>query len=282
MPKLAIIEHNERNKDVISIFQSLGGNSKKTKVTKVIGNKPYWVYYIDDDGNVVYNYPKYVKKTHKLFSLEEFEEKYPYKIGDKVIINNCNTPCSILSMNWNGNEIEYTLSNSNKNKVFLTNEITFFENNKETKITEPFENDTIIKITIPNGYEFVGIDDDEKQIILEKIKPVYPKTYKECCDILGVDMIKNVIGGYKTNVLARLQELIIVRDAYFKFVNDNEIVIEKNDLDEQYYIYYDGETIVKENGTPFRNTILIFPSEEVRDIFYENFKDLIEECKEFL
>lgn len=30
------------------------------------------------------------------------------------------------------------------------------------------------------------------------------------------------------------------------------------------------------------NTLLAFPTEEMRDAFYENFKELIEECKEFL
>ena len=30
------------------------------------------------------------------------------------------------------------------------------------------------------------------------------------------------------------------------------------------------------------NRILVFPTEEMRDAFYENFKDLIEQCKELL
>jgi hypothetical protein len=30
------------------------------------------------------------------------------------------------------------------------------------------------------------------------------------------------------------------------------------------------------------NRILVFPTEEMRDAFYENFKDLIEKCKKFL
>ena len=30
------------------------------------------------------------------------------------------------------------------------------------------------------------------------------------------------------------------------------------------------------------NVILAFPTKEMRDAFYENFKDLIEECKVFL
>ena len=30
------------------------------------------------------------------------------------------------------------------------------------------------------------------------------------------------------------------------------------------------------------NYILAFPTEKIRDVFYENFKDLIESCKELL
>ena len=30
------------------------------------------------------------------------------------------------------------------------------------------------------------------------------------------------------------------------------------------------------------NKILVFPTEEIRDTFYENFKELIEQCKELL
>ena len=30
------------------------------------------------------------------------------------------------------------------------------------------------------------------------------------------------------------------------------------------------------------NKILVFPTEEIRDLFYDNFKELIEQCKELL
>lgn len=35
-------------------------------------------------------------------------------------------------------------------------------------------------------------------------------------------------------------------------------------------------------GYGFQQCVLTFPTEEMRDIFYENFKDLIETCKELL
>ena len=43
-------------------------------------------------------------------------------------------------------------------------------------------------------------------------------------------------------------------------------------------IYYTGVLRISE----YHNIILTFPTEEMRDTFYENFKELIEQCKELL
>ena len=48
------------------------------------------------------------------------------------------------------------------------------------------------------------------------------------------------------------------------------------------YQFKDGKSIDKENGFPCCNMILIFPTEEMRDAFHENFKELIESVKELL
>jgi hypothetical protein len=45
-------------------------------------------------------------------------------------------------------------------------------------------------------------------------------------------------------------------------------------------IYLHG--FVQENEVRHKNHILVFPTAEMRDAFYENFKDLIESCKELL
>ena len=50
-------------------------------------------------------------------------------------------------------------------------------------ITE--KEDSII-VDIPKGYEFAGVDDDKQQVVFEKIGCQYPKTYGECCEILGI------------------------------------------------------------------------------------------------
>jgi hypothetical protein len=49
----------------------------------------------------------------------------------------------------------------------------------------------------------------------------------------------------------------------------------------KYVIYYTGNNITKGRMcTP--SYILAFPTAEMRDAFYENFKELIENCKELL
>ena len=53
--------------------------------------------------------------------------------------------------------------------------------------------------------------------------------------------------------------------------------------EERYGIYTAANKVVKDFcGVGDVNTILTFPTEEMRDAFFENFKDLIEKCKELL
>ena len=137
------------------------------------------------------------------------------------------------------------------------------------------------------------------KIVLEKKKKEYPKTYEECCKILGflnVDLCFNA--DYRNfnaskeqwkrlGLMNQFYQLLICRDAYWKIVgdemglgkpwepdwdtNENELFVIAN---------YNG-TIVK-TGWYVYTKILIFSTAEMRDAFYENFKEEIEFCKELL
>ena len=50
----------------------------------------------------------------------------------------------------------------------------------------------------------------------------------------------------------------------------------------KFYLYQDSFVLHKGEYSDSDNCILVFPFEEMRDAFYENFKDLIEQCKELL
>ena len=157
---------------------------------------------------------------------------------------------------------------------------------------------------LPEGYVFKdenGNIINATKIVLEKKEKKYPKTYKECCEILGVDSdnflaITNCYEGEVETTdyervllgkLASLWELRIYRDAYWKIAGEEMGLGKpwepdwKKGNQSKYCICNNSDNIEK-ISLFFGNAILSFPTEEMRDAFYENFKELIERCKELL
>jgi hypothetical protein len=96
MAKLAIKGHETRGKEVIEVLEMLGGKQFES----YNGNEINWCYTIIE-GSIDWDYPsdKYV-----VFALEEFLEKFPYKVGDEVLINNDeNDVYTVKSMEWDEN-----------------------------------------------------------------------------------------------------------------------------------------------------------------------------------
>ena len=135
------------------------------------------------------------------------------------------------------------------------------------------------EIELDLGNDYLLEYKDGKPYITRK-KSKYPKTYEECCKILGINSVDNDNRGYRWELLCNLQELLILRDAYWKLA-DNWKPNWKDDNQEKWAISFYKDGVYFTNRLN-RNCILVFPSEEMRDAFYENFKDLIEECKELL
>ena len=140
-------------------------------------------------------------------------------------------------------------------------------------------------IIIPKGYEFVGIDDNNQQVVFEKIKSQqYPTTVKECCETLKLlNHERNGISGYESGKLWALQKLLICRDAYWKLADDWKPDWGNGKM---YYIYYNPNVHdiaygLFSFGSSFQ-VKLVFPTLEMRDAFYDNFEKEIEECKELL
>ena len=76
MSNIAILGHPTRGKEVIQLLEMLGANRLGYKDTFV------GFYYYIECGAICSSdeYPTY----STIFTLEEFLEKYPYKVGDKV------------------------------------------------------------------------------------------------------------------------------------------------------------------------------------------------------
>ena len=137
---------------------------------------------------------------------------------------------------------------------------------------------------IQEGYEFRDETNNvinAKKITLMRKQSQYPKTYEECCQHLGCDDKLNV------GELIPFQQLVNARNAYWKIAGKG-MGLDKpwkpdwcSELDLNYTIIYNGMYINKIDGTG-RYALLAFPTKEMRDAFFENFKDLINNAKELL
>lgn len=171
---------------------------------------------------------------------------------------------------------------------------------------EPIEAEMEQIIHCPEGYQFKdenGNIINATKIVLEKKKKEYPKTYEECCRVLGLnsEIIDSELlfyhslkcGEYTTIRLPEMEkfekfiQLYLCRNAYWKLYGD-EMGLGKpwepdwKSLDPQYIILYQYGGIDKAETHGEGNYILTFPTKEMRDAFKENFDPDIEICKELL
>ena len=293
MAKLAIQGHSTRGKEVIQLLEMLGADRLGYKDTFV-----GFYYYIECDAIVSSDE---CPIDAIVYTLEEFLEKFPYKVGDDVLAyaEGCLAKFTIQDIRWNYelNKVEYKICSSWLDASLMQSykeETMETLNNKTNKVifesnvqSRDIMNDIIkkdmkeIKIDIPKGYEFFGIDDGNKIILTEK-QPKYPKTYGECSLINGCE------NRIPLKIIGEFIRLINARNAYWKIAGE-EMGLGKpwkpdwNDCAQHKFGLYTLENEIRcINLQVLKNIILVFPTEEMRDKFYENFKELIENCKELL
>ena len=141
------------------------------------------------------------------------------------------------------------------------------------------------------------IKHDGDNFYLVKKKKEYPKTFEECCKVLGIlnaDLCFNA--DYrsfnaskeqwkKLGLMNQFYQLLICRDAYWKLYGDEMGLDGPWEPDWNIRGYY---AIARSYGNVVKTSnyncdlTFIFPTEEMRDVFYENFKELIESVKELL
>ena len=145
-------------------------------------------------------------------------------------------------------------------------------------------------LILPEGYQFVdenGNIINATKIVLEKKKKCYPKTYEECCKVMNYCC--NPVATkttHKEELIRRFQFLLLYRDAYWKIAG------EEMGLGKPWEPDYTEKTVkyclrtnycrIVQTRTSHDNHPFSFPTEEMRDAFYENFKEDIEICKELL
>ena len=317
MANIAIKGHETRGKEVIELLEMLGGNNETFALK---GNDDALYYSINRDGVIFSRNTDDLKiDAFICFTLDEFYKKYPYKVGDKAQhkgSTSCGSVYVIEKMRWNVYEVSYTIyqigKETNKCVVHEEDLQPYKETMEDDKTIPPYMDYDIrqesmeetnkdlclFKIDLENAKA-----SDEIEIILGdyeievcdgkayavKKKPVYPNNYIECVKILDC-FLAGYIEGYNGDLLCKLQKLLICRNAYWKIAGEQmrlgkswEPNFGKSILFSiNYYLYENNLLLYKGEYDTSHNRILVFPTEEMRDTFYENFKNLIEECKELL
>lgn len=131
--KLAIQGHPTRGNEVIDLLVMMGGVNR----WKASGNIEK-VYYSISNGVILYG-PQIVKDT-VIYTLEEFLEKYPFKIGDKVIDEADGCPGVVSEMKWDEDvsDMKYFVAFGNSIDFgwYANDSIEFCEENKNLEETQ--------------------------------------------------------------------------------------------------------------------------------------------------
>ena len=147
------------------------------------------------------------------------------------------------------------------------------------------------RVFLPDGYEFIdenGNVINATKIVLEKKKSKYPKSYEECCKVLNYCCNpSSVKTTHREELIRKFQFLLLARDAYWKIAGE-EMGLDKpwnpdwENIESTKYVICGYREEIRKDISYYIHFILAFPTAEMRDAFYEYFKDLIEECKELL
>lgn len=153
-------------------------------------------------------------------------------------------------------------------------------------------------IEIPEGFELKKVSDTEYKIV--KKENVLPKTWEEFCKLNPIKYTERFISSSscicgtgrnvkerdeeedrnlipskeKAEAILALCQLIQLRDCY----NDGWKPDWNSHGKEKYTIYYDTNHFEKTQSS-FIGRVLVFKTEELRNEFFNNFKDLIEKLK---
>ena len=186
MAQLAIQGHRTRGKEVIKILEMLGGKNKFNS-WGVFKNRFYTIAdsrYIIDYSEKDLRISNYIKLT-----LEEFEKLYPYKVGDKVTLDN--KLCTIIWMCWECDNIYYQVQETNG--MFIKKVV--------ADQLKPYkEQETIDKTKFP--YE-IGTRVSVKGTYIDKLATIVGLSYNSCaCMQYEIQFDgEDVVVHYPTNLM---------------------------------------------------------------------------------
>lgn len=292
---LAIKGRETQGIEVIKLLEMMGGKNC-FHLHGLFSEHAY--YFIGGPRNDEIRAGEYIFNEDDMcfFTLEEFWAKFPFKVGDRVHIPEYESEVRICQMKWDPlcEYMEYMVYRNDDEEWYTTEELLQWNDNpnntskrmEEKKINQmSLANCDLDEVEIVLGDKFeLKIEDGKYYAVRKKSK--YPTTYEECWkvrfEVEGETTIEEFhnVSGYYSEALSALQKLFCCRDAYWKIAGE-EMGLDgpwKPDYTDLNSITYYG--LFNELKYSIINpSQFIFPTVEMRDAFYKNFKYLIEICK---
>ena len=260
---LAIEGHPTQGKEVIELLKMIGGKDTNN-FNCSDSNKLYYVSY---DYYICWDYidPDVIDEF-EIFTLEKFLEKYPFKVGDKVVYtkfgDNCDDyPVTIESMKWTGTTIEYTFNDC---VTCLAKDLKMWNGETDAVISGIYLNscDYADEVELNLGDYKIEVRDG-KTFAVNK-KPKYPKTYEECCKVIECGVNKEIVMNenkplFKTGDVVKLKGcpdknlfwivMDVIEDGYI--FNDGK----KYSFDDQHHYEKSNREVINTQPSKMKNVL---------------------------
>ena len=257
---IAIKGHLKRGREVIQLLESLGGINKWNHT----GGCVNYAYYIDHCNNI---YSFGISGYHgdrKIYTLEEFEKEFPFKIGDKVTIVGTKSPNEIIALELYMNRLCYKLNNGL---------------HYESEILEPYKEmkeERNITLTLDKAKEWYKKGGELKEIALQaftekELNPL-PKSWEEFCKQ------GNPVASCRYNIPIKYEALFKLEQLRNCWWSDW-----KPDWNncEKYVIKWDKDDLIVFTARNIR-AFLVFPTREMAYEFLKCFRYLIEQARDLI
>lgn len=247
MAKLAIKGDKNKCNDILSFFERMGVKNEDV----ILPDNEMAFYYADEENNLSFTYG--ISGTeYKTFTLESLKKEFHL---DDDLFN------KVQKFEWN--DFNNTLTFNEK--------IVFFGKNEKIMCINLDSKLFSDKILLDGDVDIEIIEENGKKYLCKR--PHFPINIEEC-----LDMLKDSDKDELINSVKNLTTLLKCRNAYWKLA-DNWRPDDNNK--EQYDIHmFNNQPLFDDKG--LKKSILTFPTVEMRDMFYYNFKGLIEKCKDFI
>ena len=261
--KIAIQGHFTKGKEIIQILESLGGKT----IFAGLGFDERYYYYINSNSIIERSLITIkTKDEFKLYTLEEFEQEFPFKVGDKITFMGLDYPEVITKMTWMDNEIFYNFGDKS---WYNTKALKKLKMKEERNIT----------LTLDKAKEWYNKGGELKEIALQaftekELNPL-PRSWEEYCRKYEYTCLSTRYTNIplKYDALFKLEQL---RDCY------RGLFVTVIGMPVWNISMYDGKPHIFQAMWGKNQSFLSFQSKEVAEKYLKNFKPLIEKAGDLI